>query len=230
MYIRRIDDHEVRCLLDEDDLYEYGITLDEIMMGNEKARHLIEDVITKAEAEYGFVAGSMPLSVEIRPVPPDKLALLITSSRQEENPGKQELISGLENIFKTLSKTVQELKDAVGNNSQGREGAECISGQEKTKAVLLKFPGYEAMCQFLKRRSLPVKTYKAEGNVYYMEHSFYICLVPGQEDEIWRRTVVDYGEELSNGETMREILEEHGKNLGSIQKLLESIAGEPEKV
>lgn len=224
MYIRRIDDHEVRCLLDEDDLEEYGITLNEIMMGNEKARHLIEDIIIKAENEYGFVAGSTPLSVEIRPVEQDKLAMIITSSKAEENSDRQELISSLENIFRTFSKTVQELRNAVGNAGQNaQEAKEGIPVGEKPR-ILLKFSDYDAMCQFLKRRSLPVNLYKVEGDIYYMDSNFYIWIAAEEEDEIWKRTLTDYGEELAYAERFREVLEEHGKKIGSAQKLLESIS------
>lgn len=224
MYIRRIDDHEVRCLLDEEDMEEYGITLNEIMMGNEKARHLIEDIILKAENEYGFVAGAKPLSVEIRPVEKDKLAMIITSSKGDESSDRQELISSLENIFRTFSKTVQELRNAVGNGETVKGG---FSIEEK-KPILLKFPDYDAMCQFLKRRSLPVSIYKVEGDIYYMDNSFYVWIAADKEDEIWKRTLADYGEEMSGGERFREVLEEHGKKIGSAQKLLESIVVEDE--
>lgn len=223
MYIRRIDDHEVRCLLDEEDLEEYGITLNEIMMGSEKARHLIEDIIIKAENEYGFVAGGTPLSVEIRPVEQDKLAMIITSSTRTENPDRQELISSLENIFRTFSKTVQELRNAVGNAGQNGEAfKEGVTKGEKAP-ILLKFPDYDAMCQFLKRRSLPVSIYKMEGDIYYMNNSFFVFIRADEGDEIWRRTLTDYGEELAYAERFKEVLEEHGKKIGSVQKLLESI-------
>lgn len=222
MYIRRIDDHEVRCLLDEEDLEEYGITLNEIMMGNEKARHLIEDIIIKAENEYGFVAGATPLSVEIRPVEQDKLAMIITSARTE-NPGRQELISSIENIFRTFSKTVQELRNAVGNAGQSGETLKENTTKEEKKPIMLKFQDYDSMCRFLKRRSLPINLYKMEGDIYYMDNSFYVFMTANEGDEIWRRTLTDYGEELAYAERFKEVLEEHGKKIGSAQKLLESI-------
>lgn len=228
MIIRRIDDHEVQCLLGRDDLEKFGVSLDEIMMGNEKARRLIEKVIALAESEYGFKAGSMPLSVEIRPVPPDKLALFISSSRQEEVSGKQELISGLENIFKTLSRTVQELKNAV-DARQGEEMLESVGEGAKPAPILLKFPDYEAMRSFVERRNIFQSEENTEGSVYYMDNSFYIWMVPGIEDEIWKRTVADYGEEILEGQQKKEVLEEHGKKIGSVQSLLESVESEEVK-
>lgn len=223
MYIRRIDDYEIQCMLDKDDLEKYGVTLDEIMTGNPRARRLIEDIISRAENEYGFRAGALPLSVEIRPVNPDGMAMVISSSRPEESDGKQELIAGLESLFKTLSQTVRDLKDAVGPVKQ-------IGTQEKEKTIpldkkpaLIRFSDYDNMYHFIKRSKKLMESGEPKGDIYYMDKAFYLWIIPESMDKIWKCTVSDYGEELLAKEQKKEVLEEHGKRIGSIQKLLESI-------
>lgn len=78
MKIERINDNQIRCTLDRNDLTERQLQLSELAYGSDKANALFRDMIRQASAECNFEAEDLPLMIEAIPVSPDCLVLLIT--------------------------------------------------------------------------------------------------------------------------------------------------------
>ena len=79
MTIEKINDHQIRATLTRDDFEDRHLRLAELVMGSEKARDLLRDLMQQAYIEHGFETDeNFPLMIEAIPVSTDCLILVIT--------------------------------------------------------------------------------------------------------------------------------------------------------
>lgn len=78
MRIEKINDHQIRCTLNQKDLSDRELRVSELAYGSEKARSLFQDMMQQASYEFGFEADDIPLMIEAIPMSPDTLVLVIT--------------------------------------------------------------------------------------------------------------------------------------------------------
>ncbi len=78
MKIEKINDRQIRCTLNAEDLAANDLNTDEFRYGSEKARELFSSVMERARDEVGFEPGEAPLMIEAIPVDTRTLVLLIS--------------------------------------------------------------------------------------------------------------------------------------------------------
>ncbi len=78
MKIEKINDNQIRCTLNRNDLLSRQIKLSELAYGTEKAKSLFKDMIQQAADEFGFEADDIPLMIEAIPTSTDSIILIIT--------------------------------------------------------------------------------------------------------------------------------------------------------
>lgn len=78
MRIEKINDHQIRCTLNQKDLIDRELRISELAYGSEKAKSLFRDMMQQASYEFGFEADDIPLMIEAIPMYPDTLVLVIT--------------------------------------------------------------------------------------------------------------------------------------------------------
>lgn len=78
MKIERINDNQIRCTLNKEDLEGKETLLNELAFGSGKAKELFRELMNKASAELGFETNDIPLMVEAIPVSKECLILVIT--------------------------------------------------------------------------------------------------------------------------------------------------------
>lgn len=84
MRIEKINEHQIRCTLNQKDLKEREIRISELAYGTEKAKALFRDMMQQASYEFGFEADDIPLMIEAIPMLPDALVLVITKVEDPE--------------------------------------------------------------------------------------------------------------------------------------------------
>ena len=84
MKIEKVNDHQIRCTLTREDLASRRLKMSELAYGSEKARDLFKDMMEKANIEYGFEAGNIPLMIEAIPVSGECIVLVITKVEDPE--------------------------------------------------------------------------------------------------------------------------------------------------
>ncbi len=102
MKIEKINDNQIRCTLSKEDLEDRDIKLSELAYGSGKTRELFQDMMRKANDDFGFEVGDIPLMVEAIPVSPECIVLVVT---KVENPEESE--SHLAKFF------AKEIKDGL---------------------------------------------------------------------------------------------------------------------
>lgn len=84
MKIEKINDNQIRCTLNSDDLATRQIKLSELAYGSEKAKNLFRDMMIQAQDECGFEADNLPLMIEAIPITADSIVLIITKVEDPE--------------------------------------------------------------------------------------------------------------------------------------------------
>lgn len=78
MKIEKINDNQIRCTLNKEDLADRELKISELAYGTEKAKSLFRDMMQQASYEFGFEADDIPLMIEAIPISSECLILVIT--------------------------------------------------------------------------------------------------------------------------------------------------------
>lgn len=78
MKIERLNENQIRCILDRADLEKRQLGLAELAFGSEKAKDFFQDMMQEAYVELGFEVENIPLMIEAIPVSMDCLILVVT--------------------------------------------------------------------------------------------------------------------------------------------------------
>ncbi len=78
MKIEKINENQIRCTLNPQDLQERHLKLSEFAYGSGKAKELFNDMMEKASEEYDFEVDNSPLMIEAIPTSAESLILIIT--------------------------------------------------------------------------------------------------------------------------------------------------------
>ena len=127
MKIEKLNDFQIRCTLNAQDLKEKQLGITDIAFCSDKAKSLFRDMMQHAARDYGFVIPSASsLMVELRATSPDDLVLTITC------------ISGPEDMSRFLSGTAFKNQGPVfgGFGSMAKGGN--TSYMEKYKSLFEK--------------------------------------------------------------------------------------------
>lgn len=84
MKIERLNENQIRCTLNKEDLINREIKLSELAYGSDKAKRLFRDMMTQASNEVGFEANDIPLVIEAIPVSSECIILIVTKVEDPE--------------------------------------------------------------------------------------------------------------------------------------------------
>ncbi|MBO4680163.1 MAG: adaptor protein MecA [Lachnospiraceae bacterium] len=118
MKIEKVNDHQIRCTLTREDLASRRLKMSELAYGSEKARDLFRDMMEKANIEYGFEAGNIPLMIEAIPVSGECIVLVIT---KVEDP--EELDTRFSKFAPDIDEETDEFSDDADGDSSEEEAA-----------------------------------------------------------------------------------------------------------
>ncbi len=146
MKIEKINDKQIRCTLNGDDLANRHIKLSELAYGTDNAKALFQDMMEQAKKEYGFNAENSPIMVEAVPMAPDSIMLIISKiddpeemdtrfSRFSDAPGEdasassEKHFAGADDILELFKKIVEAkeedgAKDTDAGTAASPKGAE----------------------------------------------------------------------------------------------------------
>ena len=84
MKIEKINDNQIRCTLNKEDLEDRDIKLSELAYGTGKTRELFQDMMQQANDDFGFEVNDIPLMVEAMPLASEGIVLVITKVERPE--------------------------------------------------------------------------------------------------------------------------------------------------
>lgn len=102
MKIEKINDNQIRCTLNKNDLASREIKISELAYGTEKAKSLFRDMMLQASYEFGFEADDFPLMIEAIPMSAESIILIITKVDDPEE---------LDTRFSKFTPAYEDLED-----------------------------------------------------------------------------------------------------------------------
>lgn len=84
MKIEKINEKQIKCSINKEDLSVRGISISELAYGSENAKSLFDEILKQAFLEVGFQSDDAPLIVEATPLASGNLILLVTKDMEPE--------------------------------------------------------------------------------------------------------------------------------------------------
>lgn len=84
MKIEKINENQIRCTLNKNDLTSRHLKISELVYGSENARELFRDMMQQASYELDFEADDIPLMIEAIPVSAECIVLIVTKVEDPE--------------------------------------------------------------------------------------------------------------------------------------------------
>lgn len=208
MKIEKINENQIRCTLNPQDLKERELKLSELAYGSDKAKELFHDMMQEAFQEYGFEADDIPIMIEAIPTSPESIILLITKvenpeeldtrfssftpyQNQEDEDDEEEsehplftseVLEQLNQIHKSF------LSDLLDKHAKNAEAEKTAEQKEKTSLPENEAPSPAAIRAFLFRRLSDLVSYAQTvrrvyrgGSTLYKnpaDASYVLCLTP----------------------------------------------------
>jgi adapter protein MecA 1/2 len=139
MKIEKVNEHQIRCTLTQEDLASRRLKLSELAYGSDKAKDLFRDMMEKANDECGFDADNIPLMIEAIPVNSECIVLIITKVEDPDEfdtrfskfaPGISDLSDSDDDDdsddsanedFISISELLNKFKDSAANASGSKK-------------------------------------------------------------------------------------------------------------
>lgn len=78
MRIEKLNDNQIRCILNKADLQSRNMKASELAYGSDKANTLFKEMTEQANRQFGFQTDNTPLMVEAIPLENESISLIIT--------------------------------------------------------------------------------------------------------------------------------------------------------
>lgn len=104
MNIEQINDKQIKCVLNPNDLECRNITISDFTYGSAMSDRLFGEITKRSKVRYGFNEDNLALMIEAIPLPNESLVLLITAIEDPEE---------LDTRFSKFSPTPDDVENAV---------------------------------------------------------------------------------------------------------------------
>ena len=109
MEFKRINSGTVRCIVEQEDLAEYDIKLEDFFKNSDNMHEFLHMIVERAVEEVGYEPKDMnTLSMQIMPLPKNRLAITLTDS------GLSSFYELMENIKDTLTDEDSNIAAQIG--------------------------------------------------------------------------------------------------------------------
>lgn len=154
MKIEKVNEHQIRCTLTQEDLTRRHIKLSELAYGSDKAKQLFRELMQMAATEYGFEADDIPLMIEAIPLSPEKIMLIVTKvespeeldtrfssfthtdEAEEADEDSEEAFTTVDDASNELLELFSRLKEEKERLSAGETGAQTETKKSESPSGL----------------------------------------------------------------------------------------------
>lgn len=180
MKIEKINDNQIRCTLNKEDLEDRNIKLSELAYGTGKTRELFQDMMRQANDDFGFEVNDIPLMVEAIPVSPESIILVIT---KVDNPEETE-----DHLAKFFSKEIKDdILSHIEDDNLNLEDFENIEAQSRDvsqvddkddASLLYSIYVFNNLSEIITVAELLAPFYKGDSSIYKspFNNKYYLSL------------------------------------------------------
>ena len=220
MKIEKINENQIRCTLNKEDLESRNIKLTELAYGTGKTRELFQDMMQQANEDFGFEVNDIPLMVEAIPASPESIILVITKvedpeetenhlakffSRQDEThepDHPDDDFSEVEMSLKDFHDFAENIADKI-HGHLSRESDDTSKTCNEDDSVFYSIFKFNNLREIITVSHLIAPFFKGDSSVYKSP----------LDDKYYLSICMDAGEEADNEQIIRRVcsvLVEHG--------------------
>ena len=196
MQIEKLTENKIRVIINDEDLKQNHTDLHTIMTKSLENQGLFLNILSKAEKEVGFYTENCKLLIEAFSTPDDLFVFTIT--KYSENDFKDVLLNS--------PKKLKVKRKAVNINN--------------TDAIY-QFNGFEEFCNFCNciksKNQFDITKLSKHISLYLYNNTYYLVLSNIKTDykniKIFYNTISEFGKFVSNSNTFKTKLLEHGTSI-----------------
>lgn len=206
MKYKKINEATVQCIISEDDMTEYGLTLSDIFERNEKGEEFLRDIIERAHEEVGYQISNGNIAMQITPLKDKGLVVTFT----DEGPAAfKEMLQHLKEVLQDVSAELSH-QDEVE-----RQAHAAVNTQEydENRRMFV----FASMHQVMQYAATIPNTYSVKSHLYKDGEAYYLLL---EKNRLSYRKfnrisaqAVEFGNLIAVSEARLLYLREHGECL-----------------
>lgn len=214
MKYKKINEATVQCIISEEDMEEYGLTLADIFERNEKGEGFLRDVVERAHDEVGYKISGDNIAMQITPMRDE--GLVITFS--DEGPaGFQHMLEHIKEVLTGMDP--EGMKEAIEEHEREKKH-ERARAEEKPKADIndsCRMFVFSSMNCLLHYCAIVPSGASVNSKLYKLDNAYYLFL---EKNRISKKNfnkisaqAVEFGTLSAVSEEKLLYLEEHGECL-----------------
>ena len=209
MEFSRVGNHTIKCVITEDEIFDMGYTLDEIMSNGERTQEFMNNIFDLAEQEFHtkFDMGVKTVRADFLP----DHSLSITFSEHSVGNG---MIEHLKDIVNGLLSSIPNDKwEEISKNQSVSDSDSDEAEDDYVKVIVLfKFHDMDTIIRFAKQISI-ADIPNNELYKYQNEFYLYMDLSDCTEAEVLRLSMLtdEYANDIQVGPERRAFMDEHAE-------------------
>lgn len=207
MEFQRVGQHTVKCLISEEEIYDLGYSIEEIMSNGERTQEFMNYIFDMAEEEF-----QMKFDMGVKTVRADFLPDHTISLTFSEHPASGDMMEHLKDIVNGLLNSVPEEKWKELKEQSANEAG--VDAEAIHVVVLLKFKDLDTAARFAKHMNFkkmpPSSLYKHSGDCYIIMDLSHMT-----ENEVKALSMLtdEYVTDIEAGSQRAAFIEEHGERI-----------------
>lgn len=189
MKIEKINDNQIRCTLNKEDLEDRDINLSELALGTGKTKELFQDMMQQANDDFGFEVNDIPLMVEAMPLSSEGIVLVITKVDNPEDTKSHfaNMFSKefTDDFFSRLESMKMELDDFEQIEGDTEESHKAVSKEDTNSSLLYSIYVFDTLNDVISVAGQLASFYNGDSSVYKSPQNgrYYLSLCMDTKDE-----------------------------------------------
>lgn len=199
MIFKKLDEDTVRCIVNEEDMKEYGITMEDFLTRRGNVEDFLRDVVEQAMDEVDFKTENGSLSMQVMNLPKNRLAITFSG---KADGGMEDILSRIikdKGLVKEMVDDIPEDVEVIDENMISNPDIHDYESEEKKKydIRILAFSNYQYLEQYCKAlpEELEVKSAMFKEN---KSHLYYLSIEKGKESTSEFKAICELGEEFGS--------------------------------
>lgn len=165
MKYKKINEATVQCIISEEDMEEYGLTLADIFERNEKGEGFLRDVVERAHEEVGYRLRGDNIAMQITPIRDEGLVITFSDAS----------LAGFQNMLEHLKEVLagfgqENIREITGALPEKEAHPRSIVEENCRVFVFSSMNNVLRYCS-----SIPTEL-SVRSNLYKLENSYYLVI------------------------------------------------------
>lgn len=173
MKYKKINDATVQCIISEEDMEEYGLTMSDIFERNEKGEGFLRDVVERAHEEVGYRISGDNIAMQITPIRDE--GLVITFS-DEGIAGFQNMLEHIKEVLSGLDPEGMREAAKAWQAATGGSKSEEDSSMDDTCRLFL----FSCLDHVMRYCCTIPQSFSVKSHLYKADKFYYLILERGR--------------------------------------------------